>query len=415
MTKHWTARAIARQRGAVSAALFLSAVLGLSSPALAGHVSGVEIADDTIILRFDAAVEKASGLVLAGPDRIAIDVTGTEPGTVGTPAGAVAAIRQGRFAADTTRVVFDMAAPRRITGGRFSDDGQSLTLSIAPQEGPVANASGAPRTVWRSPTADSARPPLSRYALSIQLDAPEPGPPPPRITGRSDRPLVVIDAGHGGFDPGALSPNGTREKDITLAVARAIRDELVRGGRVRVALTREDDRFLVLQERAQIARAVKADLFISIHADSAPGTEATGATIYTLSEVASDATAARLAARENKADVINGVNLSGQSADISSILIDLAQRETMNASARFADVLKREGAGAIPFKPDYHRMAGFAVLKAPDTPAILLEVGYVTNARDVARLTSPDGRAAIAGSIRRAVDVHFARRVLALR
>lgn len=407
MTKHWTARGNARQRGPVPAAIALSAMLGLSSPALAGRMTGVEVSGDNLVLRFDGPVEKASAIVLAAPDRIAVDVTGAEPGALGEPAGAVSAIRQGRFAADTTRVVFDMAAPRRITAGRFSDDGQSLTLSIAPG---VESASAAPRRIWVPKAAESAARPRNRYALSVELDAPEPGPPPPRITGRADRPLVVIDAGHGGFDPGALSPDGTREKDITLAVARAIRDELVRGGRVRVALTREDDRFLVLQERAQIARALKADLFISVHADSAPGTTATGATIYTLSEVASDATAARLAARENKADVINGVNLSGQSADISSILIDLAQRETMNASARFADLLKREGSGLMPFKPDYHRMAGFAVLKAPDTPAILLEVGYVTNGADVARLTSPAGRAAIAESIRRAVDVQFARR-----
>jgi N-acetylmuramoyl-L-alanine amidase len=407
MTKHWTAHAFARQRGRVSAALALAALTGLSSPALAGRVSGVEVAGESLVLRFDAPVEKASAVVLAGPDRIAVDVTGTEPGTLGAPAGAVSGIRQGRFTAETTRVVFDMAAPRRVTAGAFSDDGQSLTLSIAPA---IEGAAAAPRKMWVPRTADSAARPRSRYALSIELDPPVAGPPPPRVQGRTDRPLVVIDAGHGGFDPGALSPDGTREKDITLAVARAIRDELVRGGRVRVALTREDDRFLVLQERAQIARALKADLFISVHADSAPNTGATGATIYTLSEVASDATAARLAARENKADVINGVNLSGQSADISSILIDLAQRETMNASARFADLLRRESGGAVPFRADYHRMAGFAVLKAPDTPAILLEVGYVTNTTDVARLTSPAGRAAIAASIRRAVDVQFARR-----
>jgi N-acetylmuramoyl-L-alanine amidase len=407
MTKHWTAHAFARQRERVPVALALAALTGLSSPALAGRVSGVEVAGESLVLRFDAPVEKASAVVLAAPNRIAVDVRGAEPGQLGAPAGAVAGIRQGRFAADTTRVVFDMAAPRQITSGRFSDDGQSLTLSMAPS---VEGASTAPRKSWIAPNADSAARPKGRYALSIELDPPTAGPPAPRIAGRSDRPLVVIDAGHGGMDPGALSPDGTREKDITLAVARAIRDELVRGGRVRVALTRDDDRFLVLQERAQIARGLKADLFISVHADSAPNTDATGATIYTLSEVASDATAARLAARENKADVINGVNLSGQSADISSILIDLAQRETMNSSARFADLLKRESGGAIPFRSTYHRMAGFAVLKAPDMPAILLEVGYVTNATDVARLTSPAGRSAIAASIRRAVDVQFARR-----
>jgi N-acetylmuramoyl-L-alanine amidase len=175
-------------------------------------------------------------------------------------------------------------------------------------------------------------------------------------------------------------------------------------------MTRDDDRFLVLQERAQIARGVKADLFISVHADSAPGTDATGATIYTLSEVASSRTAAALAARENRADVINGVNLGSESSDVSSILIDLAQRETMNASARFADLVKRE-ATDVPFKRDYHQMAGLVVLKAPDMPAILFEAGYISNAADVNRLTSAEGKRAIAQSLRRAVDVHFARRM----
>jgi N-acetylmuramoyl-L-alanine amidase len=264
------------------------------------------------------------------------------------------------------------------------------------------------------PATRSSRPPRSRYNLNITLDPPEPGLPRPVVAGPANRPLVVIDAGHGGHDPGAVSSaDATREKDITLAVALAIRDELIRGARVRVALTRSDDRFLVLQERAQVARELKADLFISIHADSAPFTGATGATIYTLSEVASDATADRLATRENKADIINGVNLSGQGSDISSILIDLAQRETMNASSRFADVLRRESTGSVPFRGEFHRMAGFAVLKAPDTPAILFEVGYVTNPVDVARLVSPEGRAAIATTVRRAVDVHFARQATA--
>ncbi len=407
MTKHWTAQVFARQRGRVPAAIALAALAGLSSPALAGRVSGVEVAEASLVLRFDGPVEKARTVVLAAPHRIAVDVTGAEPGILGAPAGPVAGIRQGRFAADTTRVVFDMAAPRRVLATQLSDDGQSVTLSIAPA---VARASGAAAKAWVPHPANAAARPKRRYALSIELDPPVAGPPLPRIQGRADRPLVVIDAGHGGMDPGALAPGGVREKDVTLAVARAIRDELVRGGRVRVALTRDDDRFLVLQERAQIARGLKADLFISIHADSAPNTGATGATIYTLSEVASDATAARLAARENKADVINGVNLSGQSADISSILIDLAQRETMNNSARFAELLHREGGSLMPFRGTHHRMAGFAVLKAPDTPAILLEVGYLTNPADVARLVSPGGRSAIAQAIRRAVDVQFARR-----
>lgn len=257
--------------------------------------------------------------------------------------------------------------------------------------------------------AHSAKPPRSRYSITIPLDPPQPGVPRPQIFGREGRPLVVIDAGHGGHDPGAIGAGGAREKDVTLAMAKAIRDELLRGGRVRVALTRSDDTFLILQERAEIARGLKADLFISIHADAAGVTQATGATIYTLSEVATSERAAQLAARENKADIINGVNLSKADAGVSSILIDLAQRETIDASARFADLFKRE-AGGVPFRSGYHQMAGFAVLKAPDTPAILLEVGYITSATDLSRITSAEGKAAIAGGIRRAADVFFAQR-----
>lgn len=284
------------------------------------------------------------------------------------------------------------------------------TLGVSGVESVSREDSDTAETAFRVPVTHSARPPRSKYSITIPLDPPQAGPPRPRIFGRPDRPLVVIDPGHGGHDPGAISPQtATREKDVTLGVARAIRDELLKGGRVRVALTRDDDRFLILQERAEIARGLKADLFISVHADAAAVPEASGATIYTLSEVASDRKAAQLAARENKADIINGVNLRGEKADVSSILIDLAQRETMNASARFADLLKREGT-SMPFRGDYHKMAGFAVLKAPDTPAILLEVGYLTNPTDVERITSAPGKAAIATGIRRAVDVHFARR-----
>mgnify|MGYP001321870004 CR=1 FL=1 len=265
---------------------------------------------------------------------------------------------------------------------------------------------------YLSPPAHRAAPPRSRYNITIPLDPPGNGLPKPKIYGPPGRPLVVIDAGHGGHDPGAISPvTGKREKDITLSVARAIKDELIKSGRVRVALTREDDRFLILGERSAIARNIKGDLFISIHADSAPADNANGATIYTLSEVASDREARLLAQRENKADVINGVNLGGENREIASILVDLAQRETMNNSAAFASLLKREATGLVPFRADYHRMAGFVVLKAPDTASILLEIGYLTNGDDVERLTSDEGRKKIATGIRKAVEIHFARRL----
>lgn len=276
----------------------------------------------------------------------------------------------------------------------------------------IVEAAQVPHKPYLPPEARRAAPPRSRYNLTIPLDPPSQGLPRPRIYGTAGRPLVVIDAGHGGHDPGAVSSEtGRREKDITLSVARTIRDELVKSGRVRVALTREDDRFLILGERSAIARNIKADLFISIHADAAASDEASGATIYTLSEVASDREARLLAQRENKADIINGVNLGKENREIASILVDLAQRETMNLSAQFANLLKREATGLVPFRSDYHRMAGFVVLKAPDTASILLEVGYVTNNEDVERLSSPEGRRNIALGIRKAVEIHFARRL----
>lgn len=280
-----------------------------------------------------------------------------------------------------------------------------LVVAMAPV--PVGDAAIDNR-FYRPPVAHSSVPPLSRHSVTIDIPPLRPSVALPRIDGPASRPLVVIDAGHGGFDPGAIGVDGTREKDVTLALAKSVRDDLLAAGRVRVALTREDDRFLVLDERSAIARALKAGLFISIHADSAPASGATGATIYTLSEVASGQEAAALAARENRADVINGVNLGGQPSAVSSILIDLAQRETMNASARFAELVKRENK-KIPFKRDYHQMAGFMVLKAPDIPAVLLEAGYINNPQDVARLKSQEGRDAISGALRRAIDIHFAR------
>ena len=237
----------------------------------------------------------------------------------------------------------------------------------------------------------------------------------PRIYGSRDpsRPLVVIDPGHGGHDPGAASPfRERREKDVTLAIAKAIRDALAASGRVRVALTREDDRFLVLQDRYGIARRMGADLFISVHADAAPHNDnARGATIYTLSEVASDREAALLAARENEAGSLRGAQLSGDEG-VNRILIDLAQRESMDVSAQFAALLQREASSYFPFRTDYHRFASLVVLKAPDVPSILFETGYLTNAADAAYIDSPAGQKQIALGMKNAIETHFARRIV---
>lgn len=253
-----------------------------------------------------------------------------------------------------------------------------------------------------------------RYSLTIQLDPPRTALPLPPIEGATGpgRPLVVIDPGHGGHDPGAVSTEGQlREKELTLAVARAIRDELLAGGRVRVAMTRNDDHYLVHRERFEIARKLGADLFVSIHADAAPRPEARGATIYTLSTTASDSEAALLAQRENRSDIIKGVDLGGENAGVATILIDLAQRETLQDSTGFAELMKREADPMVTFRPDYHRTASLLVLKAPDVPSILFECGYITNAEDAAFLGSSEGRKRIARGFRQAVEIHFARRL----
>ncbi|MFT8451507.1 MAG: N-acetylmuramoyl-L-alanine amidase [Zymomonas mobilis] len=239
----------------------------------------------------------------------------------------------------------------------------------------------------------------------------------PRIYGArvSGRPLVLIDPGHGGHDPGSSSRDGRlREKEVTLAIGIAIRDALIGSGRVRVALTREDDRFLPLVTRREIGRRMNADLLISIHADSAAVGNPHGATIYTLSEVASDKIAARLAARENQADISGSRELRNQNSEVKSILYDLTRRETMNASVSFASLLQRELQDRIPFRSHYHRFAGFVVLKAPDVPSVLMETGYISNPVEAARLFSRGYRENLALGVRRAIEIYFARRLARL-
>ena len=240
----------------------------------------------------------------------------------------------------------------------------------------------------------------------------------PRIEGPDDpsRPLVVIDAGHGGRDPGAIGTDddGKRfeEKAITLALALALRDELLKQGGVRVALTRDDDRILPLPHRPEIARLLEADLFISVHADSAgeANDAVSGASIYTLSNEASSEAAARFAARENDADRLNGITIEGASANVSAILVELSQQRTQEDALAFAGLVLREGESALAFVPQPRRSAALAVLRAPDVPSVLFESGFVTNQSDRARLTTREGRARYAAVLARAIRVYFARR-----
>ncbi len=410
---NWTKTIDSRHCAEMTFASLFALIVSPITPLQAAGISAIAVDDQAITVQFDDVVENASTFLLEGPSRIALDVGGVDPGQPVEGGGIVDRVRQGRFDGTKTRVVFDLLSPAIVQKGSFSADGRTLTLGIAPVESDdFSGATKAGRKFYLPPEAHRASPPRSRYNITIPLGAPTKGLPRPRILGPSGRPLVVIDAGHGGHDPGAISPvSGQREKDIALSLALRVRDQLLASGRVRVAMTREDDHFLVLRERSAIARNLKANLFISIHADSAPADSASGATVYTLSEIASDREALLLAQRENKADVINGVNLGGQNQEIASILVDLAQRETMNSAAGFATLLKREASRFVPFRSDYHRMADLAVLKSPDMPSILFEAGYVTNSTDVARITSEAGQLRIATGITKAVEIHFARQL----
>jgi N-acetylmuramoyl-L-alanine amidase len=220
------------------------------------------------------------------------------------------------------------------------------------------------------------------------------------------RPIVVIDAGHGGRDPGATSVSGqVREKDLTLTLAQALRDELVKRGRVRVAMTRDDDRYLTLDDRAAVARRLDASLFVSIHIDSAANPLARGASVYSLSDVASDAEAASLAAREN-----DGADSGRGAASVDAILADLAMRSQMSASADLAARLVNKAAGRVELRPNPHRFAAFHVLRRADAPAVLFEAGYLSNADDELLLREPAERAKMVLALAQAIEADVASR-----
>ena len=218
------------------------------------------------------------------------------------------------------------------------------------------------------------------------------------------RPIVVIDAGHGGRDPGATSVSGqVNEKDLTLALARELRDDLVKRGRVRVAMTRNDDRYLTLDQRAAVARRLNAALFVSLHMDSAPNPLARGATVYSLSDVASDAEAARLAAAQNGA-----AEADSSGGSIQSMLSDLAMQAQMRSSADLAARLVDKASGRLELRPNPHRFAAFHVLRRAEAPAVLFESGYISNADDEVLLRTPEQRSKIALALAQAIETDVA-------
>lgn len=233
----------------------------------------------------------------------------------------------------------------------------------------------------------------------------------PRVDGPQDasRPLVVIDPGHGGHDPGA-GKGRVKEKSVTLALSQAIRDQLLAEGGVRVALTREEDRYLMLAERSSIARRLGADLFVSVHADSAENEAARGASVYVLSERGSSEAAIRFADRENQADAINGGAFSERSDAVSAILLDLSQREAQTGASELASLILRELLGKVRLHDSRVQSGAFVVLKAPDVPSVLFETGYISNPADAALLNSATGRQMISRSAAQAIRAFFARR-----
>jgi N-acetylmuramoyl-L-alanine amidase len=226
------------------------------------------------------------------------------------------------------------------------------------------------------------------------------------ITTGTTKPVIVIDPGHGGIDPGSTSGR-VFEKHITLAAAKVIKSHLKKLGRYKVFLTRKNDKFIRLRKRIAIAKSLGANLFISLHADSIKNKRIRGLSVYTLSEKASDKEAADLAQKENKADVIAGVDLSAESPVVSDILIDLRQRNTMNESSKFAVGLVEHMRKVTKTLPKAHRFAGFAVLKSPDVPSVLIEMGFLSNRADEKALLNPRYRAQLARSIGKAVDDYF--------
>ncbi|MBM3951287.1 MAG: AMIN domain-containing protein [Rhodospirillales bacterium] len=295
---------------------------------------------------------------------------------------------------------------------------------------PVANGDSAARPKSPPPTS-AAQPPVVEpvaapadsgeedasdriAALAVPATEPEAAPfgapprkPPARRLG--GKRVIVIDPGHGGLDPGTVGANGTHEKHVTLAMAKELKRQLEQTGRYKVVLTRDRDIFLRLRDRVAIAREAGADLFMSIHADSIADGAARGPSVYTLSEKASDREAAELAEKENKADVIAGIDLSHETPEVGSILIDLAQRETMNRSAHFAAGMIGEIRKETAVLRNTHRFAGFAVLKAPDVPSVLVELGFLSNPSDEKALLNRAYRAKLAQAIVRATDRFFTR------
>jgi N-acetylmuramoyl-L-alanine amidase len=361
------------------------------------------LAGDRGRTRFIADLSKkvdVSVFSLADPYRVIVDLPEVNfqmPAGVGTvKRGLVTGYRFGMFAPGQSRIVVDVNGPflvdKAFVLDARSDQPARLVVDLVPTD----------RMTFLAKLRDAKSPAVGSIPQAK-----------PAVMTAEAKPVIVLDPGHGGIDPGTASTDGTTEKEVVLAFAKTLRQRLEANGDYQVFLTREDDTFLALRERVEFAQGKGANLFVSIHADSFPKhtTEASGATVYTLSEQASDDEAKELAAKENFSDAIAGVELpSDRDEEVANILIDLAQRETQNRSIVFAKSVVGEMSAS-----DLHRKsmksAGFRVLKSPDVPSVLLELGFLSNPDDEKRLTSEAWRTAMADKVRAAIDAYFAKRV----
>lgn len=395
--------------GRAAIAILAIATVWYAAPAVAApQVTGVRVgaypAKTRIVLDVTGAV-KFSSFVLPQPYRVVVDLSEVtwSPKLRNPPKGGlVTGMRFGLFKPGASRVVLDSAGPVRIAKAFVippSGKNRSYRLVVDIAKTSKQAFLMAYKRPERRPVAKSAPPARASIPVPFKRKPARP----------NEKKLIVIDPGHGGVDPGAMSRSGVWEKHIVLAFAKDLRRGLLATGKFNVKLTRNRDVFIRLRNRIAIARRAGADLFISVHADSIGNSRVRGTSVYTLSERASDKEAGALAQKENKADLIAGVDLNEQSDDVVNILIDLAQRETMNESAVFARKLVNELGKTRRMLRNTHRFAGFAVLKAPDIPSVLVELGYLSNRRDERMLRDPRQRRRMAAAMARAVNAYFER------
>lgn len=398
--------------------LLLAAILLFAGSVRAGQ--GLEVRDARIGIhpdktRFVISLSDAAdfrAFVLPDPYRVVIDLprAGWSAGGSFKPDGGVKALRQGALDNNTTRLELETQSPMVITEAFVMTGPDRVVVDFKPAA--AAEFKAAQGTTFGrllTQTAEMKLPGVATPPRKPEVAMAPEGLKMPPVKPATQKRIIALDAGHGGDDPGALGPGGLKEKNITLAFVKELKSALEDSGRYKVVLTRSSDKYLKLYQRVDIARAAGAQLFVSIHADSA-NHDARGASIYTLSEKASDSETARLAERENRVDAISGIDLSHEEAEVASILIDLAMRDTMNESNFFANILVNAfKGGGIRTLPNTHRSAGFAVLKAPDIPSVLIELGFITNPAEARLLNSPDHRRTQAGAIMKGIDSYFAR------